>query len=49
VARGASANEAGAAPAVAELAHMRAWPAPDAEASAETLIERIERELEQIG
>jgi V/A-type H+-transporting ATPase subunit A len=49
VARGASAEEAGSAPAVSALAHMRAWPAPDADASAETLIERIERELEQIG
>jgi V/A-type H+-transporting ATPase subunit A len=49
VARGASAEEAGAAPSVSALARMRAWPAPDADASAHTLIERIERELEQIG
>ena len=49
VARGASAEEAGAAPSMAALAQMRDWPAPDADASAETLIERIDRELEQIG
>ena len=49
VARGASAEEAGAAPSMAALAQMRDWPTPDADASAETLIERIDRELEQIG
>jgi V/A-type H+/Na+-transporting ATPase subunit A len=49
VARGASAEEAGAAPAVAALAQMRDWPAPDVDASAEAMIERIDRELEQMG
>jgi V/A-type H+-transporting ATPase subunit A len=49
VARGATAEEAGAAPSVAGLARMRAWPAPDADASAARLIESIESELEQIG
>jgi hypothetical protein len=34
---------------VAALAQMREWPTPDADASAEALIERIERELEEIG
>jgi V/A-type H+-transporting ATPase subunit A len=49
VARGATAEEAVATPSVARLARMRAWPAPDADARAESLIESIERELEQIG
>jgi V/A-type H+/Na+-transporting ATPase subunit A len=49
VARGASAEEAGAADSVAGLARMRAWPAPDAHASAERLIETIDHELGQIG
>jgi len=49
VGRGASADEAGAAPSLAELARMRQWPALDADASAATLIERIEHELEEIG
>jgi hypothetical protein len=49
VARGASAEEAGAVPSVTGLARMRAWPAPDADANAETLIESIESELERIG
>jgi V/A-type H+-transporting ATPase subunit A len=49
VARGASAEEAGAVPSVAALARMRTWPAPDADASAASLIESIESELEQIG
>ena len=49
MARGASAEEAAAAPTLAALARMREWPAPDADASADALIERIERELEEIG
>jgi V/A-type H+-transporting ATPase subunit A len=49
VARGASAEEAGAVTSVASLARMRAWPAPDADANAEALIESIENELEQVG
>jgi V/A-type H+-transporting ATPase subunit A len=49
VARGASAEEAGAAPSVAGLAHMHEWSAPDADANAEILIKSIERELEQSG
>jgi V/A-type H+-transporting ATPase subunit A len=48
VARGASADEAAAPPAVAALARMRDWPASEADARAEALIERIERELEQL-
>jgi V/A-type H+-transporting ATPase subunit A len=49
VARGATAEEAGAALSVAALARMRAWPAPDADARAASLIDSIESELEQIG
>jgi V/A-type H+-transporting ATPase subunit A len=46
--RGATAEEAGAPPSVAALARMREWPASEAEANAAALIERIERELEEI-
>jgi V/A-type H+-transporting ATPase subunit A len=49
VARGASAEEAGAAPSVAGLAGMHAWSASDAGANAEILIKSIERELQQAG
>jgi hypothetical protein len=49
VARGATAEEAGATPSLARLARMRAWPAPDANAKADSLIESVESELEQIG
>jgi len=45
VARGASAEEAGAAPSVAGLARMHLWSASDAGANAEILIKSIEREL----
>jgi len=48
VARGASAEDAGAPPSVTALARMRDWPAPEADARAASLIERIESELEQI-
>jgi V/A-type H+/Na+-transporting ATPase subunit A len=48
VARGASVEDAGAPPSIAALARMREWPAREAEAQASSLIERIERELEQI-
>jgi V/A-type H+-transporting ATPase subunit A len=48
VARGASAEDAGAPPSIAALARMREWPARDAEAHAASLIERIQRELEHI-
>jgi hypothetical protein len=48
VARGASAEDAGAPPSIAALARMREWPAREAEAHAASLIERIQRELEQI-
>ena len=48
VARGASAEEAGAPPSMAALARMRDWPAGEAEAHAASLIERIQHELEQI-
>jgi V/A-type H+-transporting ATPase subunit A len=49
VARGASVEQATAAPALAALARMRDWPSADADASAEILIERIERELGEIA
>src|SRR5829696_4107207 len=48
VGRGASAEDAGAPPSIAALARMRAWPAREAEAHSASLIERIQRELEQI-
>jgi V/A-type H+-transporting ATPase subunit A len=48
VAHGASAEDAGAPPSIAALARMREWPAREAEAHAASLIERIQRELEQI-
>jgi V/A-type H+-transporting ATPase subunit A len=49
VARGASAEDAGAAPSVVALAGMRSWPVAEADSSAESLIKSIESELEQIG
>jgi V/A-type H+-transporting ATPase subunit A len=49
VARGASIDEAVAAPALADLARMREWAPTDAEAAAAILIERIERELEVVA
>jgi V/A-type H+-transporting ATPase subunit A len=49
VARGAPAEQAGAASAIAPIAHMPAWPDADVSGHAETLIERIERELEVLG
>jgi V/A-type H+-transporting ATPase subunit A len=49
VAGGASAEQAGAAPAIAALARMREWPTGDAASGAEKLIERVERELEELG
>jgi hypothetical protein len=48
VARGAPVERATAAPSLAELARMRDWPAAHVDASAEILIERIERELGEI-
>jgi V/A-type H+-transporting ATPase subunit A len=45
---GASAEQAGAAPSIAALARMREWPPEAATASAETLIERVARELEEV-
>jgi V/A-type H+-transporting ATPase subunit A len=49
VERGAPVEQAGAAPSLAALARMRAWPAEEADASADALIERIEHELEEIA
>jgi V/A-type H+-transporting ATPase subunit A len=49
VSRGTSIEQAGAVPSIAELARMRAWSPTTAEASAASLAERIERELEEIG
>ena len=49
VARSASAEQAGAAPSIAALARMREWSTADAENSAESLIERVEHELEALG
>jgi V/A-type H+/Na+-transporting ATPase subunit A len=49
VAGGASAEQAGAAPSIAALARMREWPMADAAGSAADLIERVERELEELG
>ena len=49
VAGGASAEQAGAAPSIAALARMREWPTADADDGAESLIERVERELEELG
>jgi V/A-type H+-transporting ATPase subunit A len=47
-ASGAPVEHAAAAPSLAALARMREWPAADADASADVLIERVERELEEI-
>jgi V/A-type H+-transporting ATPase subunit A len=49
VARGAAAEEAGAAPSVTALARMREWPAEHVERRAAELIEDIDRELEAVG
>ena len=46
--RGVAAEDAGRAPILAEVARMRDWPPEEAEALAEALVERIERELEEI-
>jgi V/A-type H+-transporting ATPase subunit A len=48
VARGAPVDQAAAATSLAALAPMREWPSADADASADDLIERVERELEEI-
>lgn len=49
VGRGASIEQAASTPAVAALARMRDWPAAEAEQNAANLIERLERELEEVG
>jgi V/A-type H+-transporting ATPase subunit A len=49
VARGATVEEAGAAPSVTALARMREWPAERVEERAAELIEDIDRELEAVG
>ena len=47
--RGAPAEQVAAAPSLAALARMTEWTLDEADASAESLIERIERELEGIA
>ncbi|HET6547362.1 MAG TPA: V-type ATP synthase subunit A, partial [Solirubrobacter sp.] len=49
VARGAALEQAEAKPALAELSRMRDWPSASAQASSESLIESIERELGELG
>jgi V/A-type H+-transporting ATPase subunit A len=49
VSRGAAIEQADAMPALAGLSRMREWAPESAQASAESLIERIERELEELG
>jgi V/A-type H+-transporting ATPase subunit A len=49
VAGGASAEQAATAPSIAALARMREWPTADAEGNAASLIEHVERELEELG
>ena len=48
VGRGASTEDAGRIPILAEVSHMRDWPPEEAETLGEALAERIERELEKI-
>ena len=49
IARGATADDAGHTPALADLARMRDWPPEQAQALSVALSERLERELEAVG
>ena len=49
IARGATADDAGRTPALAEVARMRDWPPEQAQALSVALSERLERELEAVG
>jgi V/A-type H+-transporting ATPase subunit A len=49
VASGVSAEQAGAAPSIAALARMREWHTADAVGGAENMIDRVARELEELG
>ena len=47
--RGASSEQVASAPSLVALARMTEWPPEQADASAESVIERIERELEAVA
>jgi len=49
IARGATADDAGRTPALADVARMRDWPPEQAQALSVALSERLERELEAVG
>jgi hypothetical protein len=49
VSRGTSIEEVDAVPSLAALARMRGWLPETAQASAESVLERIERDLEETG
>jgi len=49
IARGATADDAGRTPALADVAQMRDWPPEQAQALSVALSERLERELEAVG